>query len=104
MEKEYILCAAIHYKDGKQYKHQPKNIATGFVVCGRRHHNIIGTLAMAFNYPTKLDTVQGFITSSDRFVDRYEGWEIAKDSDQIKFGKVASDKGEGSMLISENLY
>src|SRR6266436_333693 len=36
---EYILCAAIHLKDGKQYNHQPYNITGGLVVYGQRHHN-----------------------------------------------------------------
>jgi len=30
MSKEYILCAAIHYKDGQVYLHQPKNVETGY--------------------------------------------------------------------------
>jgi hypothetical protein len=34
--KEYILSAAVHFDDGKIYEHQPSNIKTGFVVCGRR--------------------------------------------------------------------
>lgn len=42
--KEYILCASIHFDDGKVHEHQPKNIKTGFVVCGRRHHNYYNTL------------------------------------------------------------
>ena len=40
-KKEYILCAAIHWDDGETYPHQPKNITTGLVICGRRHHNIL---------------------------------------------------------------
>ncbi len=47
---------------------------------------------------------QGFITSLDRYVDRKEGWVIAKMNNQIKFGLSASDNGEDSILISENLY
>ena len=39
---ERILCAAIWYNDGKKHVHQPINIETGFVICGRRHHNCIG--------------------------------------------------------------
>ncbi len=41
--KEYILSAANYYNDGKKHEHQPNNIEIGFVVCGRRHHNCIGT-------------------------------------------------------------
>ena len=35
----YIICAAIWFKDGKKYSHQPRNVDSGLVVCGRRHHN-----------------------------------------------------------------
>ena len=35
----YILCAAIWFKDGNKYEHQPKNVDSGIVVCERRHHN-----------------------------------------------------------------
>jgi hypothetical protein len=37
--KEWILCAAILVEDGEEHLHQPRNIKTGFVICGRRHHN-----------------------------------------------------------------
>jgi len=29
-----ILCAANHYDDGKEHTHMPRNISSGFVVCG----------------------------------------------------------------------
>jgi len=38
----------------------------------------------------------GFITSFDRFVDRKEGWEIAKSNNQIQFG----NDDEDDVLIS----
>lgn len=47
---------------------------------------------------------QGFMTSLNRFVDRKEAWKIAKANNQIKFGMKASENGEESELISENLY
>lgn len=49
---------------------------------------------------------QGFMTSLDRFVDRHEGWVIAKKNNQIKIGLIASteENEEDSILISENLY
>ena len=37
--KEFIICAANHYDDGKVHPDTPKNIYIGFVVCGRRHFN-----------------------------------------------------------------
>jgi len=47
---------------------------------------------------------KGFITSDNRYVNRREAWKIAKASNQIKYGLEASENGEDSMLISENLY
>ena len=44
MKPEYILCAALYYKDGKVHANQPKNITTGVVVCGRRHNNCYGIM------------------------------------------------------------
>ena len=41
--KEYILSAANYYNDEIKHQHQPNNIEIGFVICGRRHHNCIGT-------------------------------------------------------------
>ncbi len=83
---EYILCAAIWFKDGVHYKHQPKNIDTGFVVCGRRHHNcfMISYIFLSEKHNIiKRDAVQGFLTSNDRFVDRKEAGKIAFEQKQI---------------------
>ena len=113
--KEYILCASIHFDDGKEHSHQPKNIETGFVVCGRRHHNcytslqaIAETLGIADEKALKLieragRDVQGFITNHDRHVDRKEAYLIAKEANQILYGAGMTDK-ENQILISENLY
>lgn len=88
-------------------------------MCGRRHHNCYATAkAMAGvdeairlkienieNRMSKQDfrDSQGFITSTDRYVDRREGFKIAKDNDQIQFGLDSCDD-EDQTLISENLY
>lgn len=121
MEKrEFILCAAIWYQDGLKHDAQPKNIETGFVIAGRRHHNCYATAkALAGLDETiklKITNIentmskeeyrnhQGFITSLDRYVNRREGYQIAKANNQIQFGLEASDNGEDSILISENLY
>lgn len=95
--KEYILCAAIWYQDEELYVHQPINIESGFVVCGRRHNNIINTLGQKFFFRTSVHkNVQGFITNLNRFVDRKEAAIIAYESGQIR-----SEKKE---LFSEDLY
>lgn len=100
----YILCAAILYDDGKEHMHQVKNIDTGFVVCGRRHHNCFitsfilngedGIQSLIRNKDWKVK--QGFVTSDDRFVDRKEGGVIAYEAGQTdKLTKC---------LFSEDLY
>lgn len=96
---EYILCAAIHYQDGEKYVHQPKNIESGIVVAGRRHHNCFTTMAQFITDRTK-KKVQGFITSTDRFVDRAEAYTIAKAAGQI----LMNENRNTQILISEDLY
>lgn len=85
---EYLLCSAIWFDDGiDTYVHQPRNIKTGYVVCGRRHHNCFTTVAMLQGVRKERNTkdeVQGFLTNKDRFVDRYEAAKIALASGQIK--------------------
>ncbi|MHB8871643.1 MAG: hypothetical protein ACYC5G_04275 [Candidatus Doudnabacteria bacterium] len=98
--KQYILCAAIYYNDGKKREHQPKNIETGIVVCGRRHHNCIMT-AIEFGKSAKqYPTEEGFITSKDKFVNREVALEIAKRANQI----LDLSKVRGNVLYSEDLY
>jgi len=103
-DKEYILCAAVWFNDDKTYEHQPRNIKTGIVVCGRRHHNCFLT-AFSLNGEERIQTdvregkrkvIQGFITDADRFVDRKEGAQIAFDAGQIL--------SETKALASEDLY
>lgn len=99
---EYIICAAIHFDDGNVHVHQPKNIDTGFVVAGWRHHNCFATLAIISKKTTKqkeFAQVQGFLTNTGRFVDREEGAKIALGCKQIarlNYGK--------NILYSEDLY
>ena len=108
--KEYILSAANYYDDEVEHEHQPKNIKIGFVVCGRRHHNCIGTFAQIAGFPynefwSKVDNteIQGFITNTDRFVNRKEAYTIAFNSNQI----IGPNKGYPTNsigLTSEDLY
>ena len=99
----YVICAAIWFKDGNKYSHQPRNVDSGLVVCGRRHHNCFLT-AFEQNGGKKIEglnevnerAVQGFLTSDDRFVDRKEGGQIAFDA-----GQTAELK---DCLFSEDLY
>lgn len=84
--QEYLLCAAIHYEDGKKYEHQPKNIESGIVVCGRRHHNCYTTLArlLGDRYDIKLTHNQGFVTNRDRYLERKDAAQVAYKCGQIK--------------------
>lgn len=123
---EYIICSAIHFDDDKKHVHQPKNITSGFVVAGRRHHNCYTTLqsiGKSLGYedeevvrkglPLANREVQGFITNTDRFVDRKEGWAIAVKAGQVKDRQwddnlniegLEIPKNTKMILISEDLY
>jgi hypothetical protein len=97
---ERILCAAIHYDINSPLRvHQPKNIKGGFVICGYRHHNIIATYNILTGGNTK-NEIQGFLTSTGRFVDRKEAFNIARDANQFFKGVVSHH----SELYSEDLY
>lgn len=98
--KEYILCSAVYYETEDDPLHQPKNIERGIVVSGRRHHNCFMT---TFRLDPTLKTratkiIQGFITNTDRFVDRIEAGQIAIKSKQIK------EITRSNQLYSEDLY
>lgn len=90
--KEWILCSAIIYKSQ--------------IVTGRRHSDCYATLKF-FNVQDEDmpgRDMQGFLTSTGRFVNRLDAWQIAKTANQIKLGLAVSDFGEATQLISENLY
>ena len=106
-KKEYILCAAIWYKDIPLKKDipqvLPKNCDRGLVVLGHRHGQAMWTMSCL----TGLRSVenaedgvgeyeQGFLTNTNRFVGREEGAKIA-----FEFGQI---KEETTRLFSEDLY
>jgi len=102
---EIIICSAVWYKDLPTMVHLPKNIDVGTVVCGHRHHNCIHTVftlcklrSVTFAEDAAGEDVQGFLTNTNRFVDRYDGMEIA-----IACGQVGEEK-TGKELYSEDLY
>jgi hypothetical protein len=99
MDREYILCAAIWFDDGKEYKLQPTNIKTGLVLCGWRHGCIfpqIGGLVRERQELGIFEKEQGFLTSNNRFVDRTEAAKIAIECKQVQ--------KETEYLFSEDLY
>ena len=105
----YIICSAIWFNDSKEHNHQPKNIKSGFVIPGRRHHNCyasfqsIGksldcdkTLIVKKGVSLEERETQGFLTNTDVFVDRKEGGEIAYKAGQTQILLTR--------LFSEDLY
>lgn len=100
--REFIICAAIHFKDGKKYKDQPNNITDGLIVAGRRHSNCYLTVENLKNTTMhSVENIHGFITSTDRFVNRTESYYIAKREGQLFSGIIHDDN---PILISEELY
>ena len=100
--KEIILCAAIWYKEvNPRATHRPINTPGGVVLCGFRHGDVISqVLPLTEQRQFKLgEHIQGFLTSKNRFVDRQEAWNIAKQADQI----IKVSGGEGT-LYSEDLW
>lgn len=110
---EYILCAAIWVNDNQIHEQQPENINIGFVICGRRHHNCYQTITdLKGDVNTYFKSLniseddyrqhQGFITSFDRYVNRKEGFKIAKE--QKQFCHNLHDDEADNILCSEDLY
>lgn len=94
---EKILCAAIWYMEAPNALHQPVNIDRGVVISGYRHGSIIAAMG-SFGEPTRLSkTVQGFLTSKNRFLDRSEALELVKQTGQC----IPEYNDE---LYSEDLY
>lgn len=95
-----ILCAAIHFDDGIPHISQPKNIQSGFVICGHRHHNCLHTLSFLVSKEQfiflKANSIQGFLTDTNEFVTREQAAIIAKNAGQIEENY--------SRLFSEDLY
>lgn len=126
---EHIICAAVHYDNGLRYRfHEKFGIDTGFVIAGWRHPCVASVLPLnpyflkrAFEdgdkeavqkYEelnvkygwqegslTRCRTVQGFLTSTGRFVDRKEAYRIAMEA-----GQIGEGAGYGGELFSEDLY
>jgi hypothetical protein len=100
---ERIYCAAIWYKDLPTVKYMPTNINVGVVVEGHRHADIIRTMVNLLGKRTCKngencagESIQGFVTNSNRFVGREEAAQIAFDAGQIKQHTIT--------LYSEDLY
>lgn len=64
-----------------------------------RHHHVIGNIVRDTRDYVFGDSVQGFITESGHFVDRFEAYKIAKENKQILPGQGKADR-----LYSEDLW
>lgn len=97
--KEYILCAAIWYKDFPAPVHGVKNITQGIVLCGHRHANIIQQhVVLLHKSAVEMGhNEQGFLTNTNYFVDRKTAYRIA-----LSAGQIIDNTTE--TLYSEDLY
>jgi hypothetical protein len=109
MGNEKIVCAAIWYQEIETFPHgnDCRNIDKGIVVCGWRHGGCIGIMKGLTNKRTVTVAedgvgkhIQGFLTTHNRFVDRYEAFEIAEREGQI----LDMSQTRGKRLFSEDLY
>lgn len=85
IKQEFIICSAIWIKDFKSYDDNPINISTGLVVSGRRHNNCFATFKLInpdFNF-TKDNIVCGFITNTNKFLNREEAFVVAQNNNQL---------------------
>jgi hypothetical protein len=110
--EEYILCAAVWYKDLPMAKPEilenrgfrPYNVDKGVVICGWRHANCIYQMVSITglrSIPEQVgEEVQGFLTNLNRFVDRKEGYDIAEVAGQLN----ERERGGSRTLYSEDLY
>jgi len=97
--EERILCAAIWYKDLPTQTFLPINIEKGLVVTGHRHPHCIdvvrtltGLRTVQFGDNSVGETVQGFLTNTNRFVGRVEARNVALNARQLAGRNVISRK------------
>lgn len=107
---EQIICAAIWYQDlvlirpevleGRGFR--PFNVDKGIVFSGWRHHNCLYQMvAMTGKRECEVgESIQGFLTNKNRFVDREEAMQIALKVGQVEEGKTYNE----NRLFSEDLY
>lgn len=102
---ERIYSAAIWYKDLPTAKYMPTNIDKGVVVEGHRHADIIRTVlnllgkrTTQFGENSAGETEQGFVTNTNRFVNRVEAMKIAREANQL------IEETTFLELYSEDLY
>ena len=86
---EKLVCSAIKFQIvGSDYFH---------IMCGKRHADIFETMFKLRIQYEKTTHEQGFLTSNDRFVDRYEAVDIALAAGQISDTNI-------KILYSEDVW
>lgn len=87
MQIEKIICSAILCPDK-------------YIVRGHRHNDCLRTISEMPRYKgiSKGDFIQGFMTSENRFVDRVEAMQIAKNALQVE--NTINERE----LFSEDIY
>lgn len=98
-KEEQIVCASIWLKDTERAFHRPINTPGGVVISGFRHGDCISQIVALtgkrlFEHG---EHIQGFLTNTNRFVDRKEGAEI-----WIKNGGTLNHSKD--KLYSEDIY
>ena len=99
--KERIICSAVWYKELPTPHYNPANVKVGIVFCGHRHpHCIHQMVAITGKRQCEVgEEVQGFLTDTNRFVDRIEGAKIA-----LACGQIDKLNYSNFKLFSEDLY
>jgi len=106
---ERVTCSAIWYKELKLNHNvrNPTNITEGVVVLGHRHgdiiqnvYNLLGLRSVENGENSVGKSEQGFLTNTNRFVDRKEGMIIALNAKQVKNEFLTNAEN----LFSEDLY
>jgi hypothetical protein len=82
-------------------KFYPEDSEYPQIICGKRHCDCFEWM---FNHKVAYDKtthIQGFLTNTDQFVDRYEAMNMALD-----WGQVSAEDGyeSGQQLYSEDLW
>lgn len=104
MRPEKIMCSAVWVKDKVlRMTHTPKNIDYGVVFCGYRHCDCLEVMSLIYTRKQGVEfgTIQGFLTTNKRFVDRVEARIIAESCGQILDSKYTS---HGKELYSEDVW
>jgi len=90
--KEEIVCSAIKFKRKTDDK--------WCIYTGKRHGDVFYRMYLDKIDYDKASAIQGFMTSKDRFVDRFEGLRIAKSADQYH----DTDSYPQDQLYSEDIW